>query len=92
MSKNRNVVNALYLIVQPLFLNAVSIPATAYIIRRLGPLGYGQWATAVSIVAVLGFVTSLGLRPQFIRAVAQDPENASEMLSHQLGLRLSVVC
>ena len=88
MSKNRNVVNALYLIVQPLFLNAVSIPATAYIIRRLGPLGYGQWATAVSIVAVLGFATSLGLRPQFIRAVAQDPENASEMLSHQLGLRI----
>ncbi|MDE2125167.1 MAG: oligosaccharide flippase family protein [Armatimonadetes bacterium] len=77
-----------YLIFQPLTLNALSIPATAFIIRQLGPLGYGQWAVAYSLVATVGFLTNLGLRTLFVRSAAQDPARLPELLGEQIGLRL----
>jgi O-antigen/teichoic acid export membrane protein len=92
MSTNRSLVNALFLIIQPLLLNAVSIPATAYIIRGMGPLGYGQWATALTVIGTLGFLSNLGLRPLFVRTVAQNPDDAPNALAHQLGIRFVLTC
>ena len=73
---------------QPLFLSALMLPATAYVIRSLGPTGYGQWTTATSLVAVLVFMTNLGLRGTFVRAVAKAPETGPVGLAEQLGVRL----
>ena len=42
----------------------------AFIIRQLGPTGYGQWAVATSLLAVSTVLTNLGLRGAFVRAVA----------------------
>jgi O-antigen/teichoic acid export membrane protein len=87
-SVRTTLVGAMCLALQPLALNALSIPVMAYIIHRLGPDGYGQWMTAASLVAVCAILTSLGLRGAFIRAVAADPTVASSALAEQLGLRL----
>src|SRR5689334_1518208 len=46
---------------QPLLLSAVALPATAYVIRTLGPTQYGQWAMAVTLVYVTMFLSNLGL-------------------------------
>lgn len=78
---------ALWLIGQNLFLNLLSLPATAFIIRQVGAEGYGQWATASSLVAAGGFLATLGLGTLFARRVAQHPEEAAEALAEQLGLR-----
>lgn len=78
----------LCLIVQPLLLNAIGIPATGYIIRQLGATGYGQWATATTLIATVTFLTNLGLRMYFIRSIAQDPDSAQSGLAEQLGLRM----
>lgn len=78
----------LCLIGQPLLLNVIGIPATAYIIRTLGPMAYGQWAVATTLIATVMFLTNVGLRMHFVREVARRPETAGEALAEQLGLRL----
>lgn len=72
---------------QPILLSALMLPATAYVIRGLGPTAYGQWATATALVAATSFLTNLGLRGTFVRAVARDPGMASEAFAEQLGIR-----
>lgn len=73
--------------IQPVLLNMISLPVMAYIIRRLGPAPYGQWATANGLIVVVGAFTTLGLRTQFVRAIARDPEDAPRLTAEQLGLR-----
>ena len=87
-SMRSTLIGASFLSFQPLLLNILSVPVTAYIVHRLGPVGYGQWMTAVSLVAVCAILTSLGLRGAFIRSVAADPPTAASALAEQLGLRL----
>ncbi len=76
------------LAVQPLLLNALSLPVMAYIIRGLGPASYGQWTMATAVTGVLGVLANLGLRGAFVRQVAGQPEEAPKALAEQLGLRL----
>jgi O-antigen/teichoic acid export membrane protein len=86
-SEKRNVLSALLVIGHLLLLNGLSIPVTAYIIHRFGELRYGFWAAATELVTLTGLMSTLGLRPLFVRAIAQRPELAEEELSFQLGLR-----
>src|SRR5687767_4669861 len=76
---------------QPLLLSAIALPATAYVIRTLGPTDYGQWVMGVTLVAVTMFLSNLGLRGAFVRAVARDPASGARLLAEQLGLRI-VLC
>lgn len=78
----------LCLIGQPLLLNVIGIPATGYIIHRLGPTAYGQWMVATTLIATVTFLASLGLRMHFVREVARFPERSAEALAEQLGARL----
>src|SRR5882724_11912395 len=73
---------------QPLVLNAISLPALAYIIRTLGPSAYGQWMMASTLVATITVLSNLGLRGAFVRQLAAFPESAETALAEQLGLRL----
>lgn len=74
--------------VQPLLLNALSIPVMAYLIRQLGATGYGQWVVATTLVSFSAMLANLGLRASFIRALAREPNAAGTLLAEQLGLRL----
>lgn len=74
-----------------LLLNVISVPVLAYIIRNLGASGYGQWATAASLVTVASALTSLGLRGVFVRGVARDENSAPAALADQLGVRM-ILC
>lgn len=78
---------ALILAFQPLLLNAISLFATAYIVRRLGPYDYGVWAVAMSLTTANAFLTNLGVRPLFVRALAQDPAEAAVVFGDQLVVR-----
>jgi O-antigen/teichoic acid export membrane protein len=87
----KTLVGAACLSIQPLALNVLSVPVMAFIIRRLGPEGYGRWMVATAIIAVAATLTSLGLRGSFVRGVAADPGSARTALAEQLGLRLLLV-
>src|SRR6266851_3432345 len=73
--------------IQPILLNVLSVPAMAFIIRKLGPTNFGYWSTATALVATTSVLTSLGLRGTFIRGIAQDPASAPRAFAEQLGTR-----
>lgn len=76
------------MVAQPLMLNAVSIPATAYIIKSLGPLQYGEWAVALSLIASTAVLIGLGARSAFVRGISREPSTAPHAFAEQLGLRI----
>lgn len=84
----KTLIGAACLSLQPLALNALSVPVLAYIIFRLGPTGYGQWTVATALLTVFAILSSLGLRGAFVRSVAADPESAASFVAEQLGLRM----
>src|SRR5215218_2972047 len=88
MTLKRSLIGGACLSLQPLVLNAISVPAMAYIIRGLGATAYGQWMVATALTSAMAILTSVGLRGAFVRQIAAAPENAQITLSHQLGLRL----
>ena len=75
---------------QPLLLSAIALPATAYVIRTLGPTQYGQWVMALTLVMLTMLLCNLGLRGTFVRAVVRQPETVDRLLAEQLGLRLAL--
>jgi len=75
---------------QFLALNAVGLFATAYIIRRLGSLQYGEWATAAALASAHLVMTNAGLRTIFVRELARLPERAADLLAAQLALRIAL--
>ena len=78
---------SLYMATQPLLLNMVGLPAAGYIVHRLGDRQYGEWQTASTLTLSFGVLSFLGLRPYFVRAVAQDPAHVGDRLSEQLVMR-----
>ena len=88
MTLKKSLIGGACLSLQPLLLNALSVPAMAYIIRQLGPTGYGQWTMATALIGAMAMLTNLGLRGAFIRQVAAEPDTAPQALAEQLGLRL----
>ena len=84
----KSLIGASFIIVQPLLLNVISLPVTAYIIAVLGPHDYGQWSVALTMITSTAILTNLGLRSFFIRGVAQRPETARRAFGEQLGLRM----
>ncbi|HEV3164310.1 MAG TPA: polysaccharide biosynthesis C-terminal domain-containing protein [Isosphaeraceae bacterium] len=87
-STRQSIFSASHLAAQSLFLNVISVPVTAYIVRNLGASGFGQWATAASLVNVASLLMNLGLRGTFVRSVAKDSRSARQALAEQLGIRL----
>jgi O-antigen/teichoic acid export membrane protein len=78
---------ALLLMIQPLFLSLFWVPATGFIIAKLGAETYGQWAFALSLNSTALIITNLGLRSFFVRRLAQDPSCAAAAFRDQLGTR-----
>src|SRR5579871_3864305 len=87
MTNKKKLVDIIYLVGQPLLLNVIGMPATAYFIRTLGPSGWGRYSLGVFLIGLFTFVTNLGLRPRFLRIIAQFPERAAIATAEQLGLR-----
>ena len=83
----RSLFGASLLMIQPLFLNLLSVPATGFIIAKLGAETYGQWALALSLHTTVQIITNLGLRSFFVRRLAQEPGCAATAFRDQLGTR-----
>ena len=86
----RPVLGGAFIASQVLALNVVGFFSTAYIIRRLGPLQFGQWATAAALASAHLLMTNAGLRTMFVRDVARRPDCAPELLASQLAVRLAL--
>ena len=50
-----------------------AIAATAVVTRSVGVATYADWATVLSLVAMLAFLLDPGISPIVVRRLAQDP-------------------
>ncbi|MFA6226883.1 MAG: flippase [Candidatus Paceibacterota bacterium] len=67
---------------------AVSLLATIYIARHLGPTNYGELSYAVSFVSIFSFIAVLGIDQVLYRDLIQYPEKRNLYMGSALGLRL----
>lgn len=66
----------------------LGIFVTAVLSRELGPEGFGQWATLLAVVAVVGALGDVGLEPAAVREAAARKESRREVLGALLAVRL----
>jgi O-antigen/teichoic acid export membrane protein len=84
----RRIRDAGWLTILPLLLNAVSLGANGYIIRRLGPEGYGTLVVAMGLAGATTLLSNLGMRALYTKAVAgADDATTIRLLREQLALR-----
>lgn len=79
--------NSVWLVVQPLLLNAVSIFAMGYITRKLGAADYGRFTLAFVFVAMFAPFSNMGLRAVTVRDIAADKSTTNFHLAQMLGTR-----
>ncbi|MBI3912508.1 MAG: oligosaccharide flippase family protein [Armatimonadetes bacterium] len=80
-------INAVWLIGQPLLINALSIPVLAYATRTLGEVNYGRFVLGSSAAILMAGLCSLGTRTVAVRAMAADRAGAARYLGQLLVVR-----
>src|SRR5260370_42397339 len=89
MSAERRIAkNAVWLGVQPLIMNVLSLAATHYIANRLGVTDFGRFNLGLTFVAMFAPLTHLGLRGLTVRYLPQHRDTAAEYLGKVLVLRI----
>ncbi len=80
--------NSLFLIIQPLILNFISIFVIGYIARKLGEINYGKFIFASTFVLMFYGISGFGLRTITVRDIAENKSNLKEYFGKMLSLRL----
>lgn len=60
-----------------------------FIARKLGPGGYGLLSYGLSMVALFGIVSSLGLDEIIVRNLVREPRSRDSLLGTSFGLRVA---
>ena len=90
MKSRSRLSGSIWFVCQPILLNAISVPVTAFIYYRLGKYNLGEWATAAGLIAAASFISNLGLRTLFIRDLSRNPDSIEQLLGTQLALRCNL--
>jgi O-antigen/teichoic acid export membrane protein len=70
---------------------ALSVASAALLLRYLGPRDFGDYATVLAIVTIVGGFTEAGMTNIGLREwTVQEPRRRARMLRHLLGIRLSL--
>lgn len=84
--------NSLWMGVQPVVLNIISLFVIGYIADALGNEDYGRFIFAFSIVGLLEAFSSLGLRAVVVRDIAANRENVASLIGKFLPFRAVLSC
>ncbi|HEX5872422.1 MAG TPA: flippase [Longimicrobium sp.] len=79
--------NAGWLMAERVTTMAVGLGTTVWMARYLGPAQFGLLSYALSLVALFGFLTYLGLDGIVTRELVRTPEQRDEILGTTLALR-----
>jgi O-antigen/teichoic acid export membrane protein len=69
---------------------ALGIVVTALVVRTLGQVQFGQWATILSVIAMAEYATSFGVEPTAVRLAAGDPGSEGRWLETLVSLRAAI--
>jgi O-antigen/teichoic acid export membrane protein len=68
----------------------LGIVTTVVIVRALGATRYGEWATILATIELVGLVGNLGLETVAVRFAAQEPEREGAWIGAATSLRLLI--
>lgn len=77
-----------WLFISRVFTMVVSLGATLFIARRLGPSNFGELDYAIAIVSMFGWIGSWGIDTVLNRELIKQPENKNVLMGTAVGLRL----
>ncbi len=69
---------------------ALGIVTTVVIVRALGATRYGEWATILATIELVGLVGNFGLETVAVRFAAQEPEREGAWVGAATSLRLLI--
>jgi len=69
---------------------ALGVVATVVLVQALGIDGNGQWATIISVAALVGIAGEFGLEPSAVRLAAKEPDDEGRWLTALLALRCAL--
>ena len=91
MGRFENVVkNSLWLSIQPLKLNVISIFAIGYIARVLGQEEYGRFLFAFTFVSMFSPISNFGSRAITVRSIGESRESAAPLLGKFFSTPLEI--
>lgn len=93
-SKSRIVANSAVLMAGQLITWALTMAFTIYVVRRIGPVGWGDFSIANALIALVTTVAALGIGTLMVRDMARDHSKAPSMIGAALLIRaaFSVPC
>lgn len=87
----RLVNNFAFLTVGYFFVRLITMIATLYAARALGPDDYGGLSSGINIALVLGVVANLGLADYMVLAIARAPQESHTILGDAFLVKIAVV-
>src|SRR5581483_2935193 len=66
----------------------LGVGVTVALVRGLGPREYGVWSSLLAVIAIVGYLNTLGLEEVAVRYAAMDPPRESTWISGFLALEL----
>jgi len=66
----------------------VAFVITVWVVRQLGPTNYGLLAYALSIVAMIDVVASMGFRIVLVRELVETPEQEADLVGTALAVKV----
>jgi O-antigen/teichoic acid export membrane protein len=86
--KKRITISVVSQIISQVFIGMLGVLVLKIMTNNLGTQSYGVYATILAFVSTFALLTDLGLNTITSREIAKQPENANEIISHNMGLRL----
>jgi O-antigen/teichoic acid export membrane protein len=87
MGSKKIIENSLWLIVQPIVLNVISIAVVGYIARTLGQADYGKFVFSIAFIYMFMPLANMGLRGVTVRDLAKDRSRADILVGKMIAAR-----
>lgn len=88
--KKRITVSVVAQTASQLFIGVIGVVIMKIMTSSLGVEGYGIYATALAFVNTFSLFASLGITTITVREISRQPDKATEIISHNIGLRLAL--
>jgi O-antigen/teichoic acid export membrane protein len=69
----------------------IGVVVTALVVRELGQAGYGQWATVLIVLTLIGLIANFGMETIALQEAARDPEREHEWIGGVMMVRLLIL-
>lgn len=88
--------NSAFALGSEVLLKIAAFAFNVYVVRRLGAVHFGQYATVMAYIAVFSIFTDLGLAPYSVREMAEDRSQTAPLLLNIIAIRsvlsLVIIC